>query len=178
MTASTVQRLTGEALSYDVTMLGYNYRMDELRAAVGLAQLERLPDWNRRRQALTRQYRSSLRARCPGVSVPFAEATRSTCHILPALLPASVRRQDVAELLRANGIQTSHHYPPIHLLSWYRARYPGLQLPQTEKFAQRELTIPLHPRMQETDVDRVVDALAGAMEMLSADRKEAEHARA
>ena len=178
MTATTVQRLTGQALSYDVTRLGYNYRMDELRAAIGLVQLEEVSAWNRKRQALTRQYRNSLHARCPTVSVPFSGAFQSTCHILPVILPAGNKHETVAGILRASGIQTSHHYPPIHLLSWYRERFPDVRLPQTEEFAERELTIPLHPRMEEEDVERVVDVLAQTLGSGTPDAAEIKHAHA
>jgi dTDP-4-amino-4,6-dideoxygalactose transaminase len=176
MTATTVQRLTGQALSYDVTMLGYNYRMDELRAAIGLVQIDSLGAWNRKRRALTLRYRDRLRDRCPGVTVPFSGAHLSTHHILPVILPAGVRRQEVAGRLRAQGIQTTHHYPPIHLLSLYRERFPGLHLPLTEEFSTRELTVPLHPKMQMEDVERVVDALADALGS-AGEEAELEHAR-
>ena len=79
MTTGTMQRLNSRLVTYDVTMLGNNYRMDELRAAVGLLQLARLPDWNRKRRALADAYRDLLREHCPSVTVPFA-APRPSAH--------------------------------------------------------------------------------------------------
>lgn len=163
MTSSTRQRLTGHAQGYDVTMLGYNHRMDELRAAVGLVQLAKLPAWNARRRALTALYRARLRSACPDVLVPFADDQASSHHILPVLLPEDADREAVMEALRADGIQTSVHYAPVHHFTLYRERCPGVALPLTEEFARRELTLPLHPKMEDGQVDTVVQALARAL---------------
>jgi len=160
MTTSTVQRLNGQG-NYDVTMLGFNYRMTELNAALGLVQLGKLAGWNARRKALSGLYRRLLQG--SGVDLPYAVEHLSTHHILPVLLPVSTDRQQVAATLRAGGVQTSFHYPPIHQLSWYRQRHPELRLPVTEAFAARELTLPLHPKMEEPDVEQVVRALCVAL---------------
>jgi dTDP-4-amino-4,6-dideoxygalactose transaminase len=156
MTTSTVQRLNGQG-TYDVTMLGFNYRMSELNAALGLVQLGKLSGWNARRKALTLQYKELLTGSCIGV--PFATQSLSTHHIFPVLLPDSADRGLVIAALRQEGIQTSFHYPPIHLLSWYRDLNPGVHLPVTEGFASRELTLPLHPKMEDAQVEHVTRAL-------------------
>jgi dTDP-4-amino-4,6-dideoxygalactose transaminase len=163
MTSGTLQRLSGRALTYDVTMLGYNYRMDELRAAVGLAQLRNLRRWNEKRERLTGAYRRRLRMQCPDVSVPFSMPRASSYHILPIILPEGADRPVVAERMRRAGIQTSVHYPPIHRFSWYQSRFPSVRLPKTEEFCRRELTLPLHPKLEERDVETVVGALAEAL---------------
>ena len=163
MTSGTLQRLSGHTLTYDVTMLGYNYRMDELRAAVGLVQLRNLRRWNEKRERLTGAYRKRLREHCPDVSVPFATQRASSHHILPVLLPKGADRPLVADRMRKEGIQTSMHYPPIHRFSWYQSRFPAVCLPKTEEFCRRELTLPLHPKMEEGDVEAVTGALAEAL---------------
>jgi dTDP-4-amino-4,6-dideoxygalactose transaminase len=163
MTSLTLQRLSDQTLSYDVTMLGYNYRMDELRAAIGLMQLRKLNHWNKKRERLTRVYRELLRSCCPDVSVPFSTPRASSYHILPVILPEGVNRQRVANQMRAAGIQTSFHYPPIHRFSWYRSRFPSVRLPKTEEFCRCELTLPLHPKLEERNVEMVVCALAKAL---------------
>jgi dTDP-4-amino-4,6-dideoxygalactose transaminase len=168
MTSGTFQRFSNRTVGYDVTMLGYNYRMDELRAAVGLAQLKKLARWNETRRKLTQLYMQTLKQHCPNICLPFAEwrasaEPSSSHHIMPIVLPENVDRQCVIDHLRDAGIQTSNHYPPIHRLSFYRNRLPSLSLPRTEQFAQRELTIPLHPKMEERQVETVVAALANAV---------------
>lgn len=163
MTSGTHQRLTSRTPNYDVTMLGFNYRMDELRAAIGLVQLERLAEWNRTRSHLAGMYRALIDEYCPSVHVAFSTPRTSTHHIMPVLLPDADVRSAVIGHLRDCGIQTTIHYPPVHQLSYYRNRYPGVRLPRTEEFARRELTLPLHPQMTLRSVEDVVEALASAV---------------
>jgi dTDP-4-amino-4,6-dideoxygalactose transaminase len=164
MTSATLDRHRGHAYSYDVTMLGYNYRLDELRAAVGLIQLRHLPEWNRKRNELAQAYRQKLGSRLPAVRVPFAAGHRTAAHLMPVLLPEGGRREGVMDSLRRSGIQTSIHYPPVNLFSYYRGLYPDVVLPKSEEYCRRELTLPLHPALEEEDVDRVVAGLQAALE--------------
>jgi dTDP-4-amino-4,6-dideoxygalactose transaminase len=163
MTSGTRQRLDSRSPDYDVTVLGFNYRMDELRAAVGLAQLERLKEWNEIRRRLSLHYRQLAAIRCPSVMVPFADPWPSAHHLMPVVLPADIDRQAVIDGLRRDGVQTTVHYPPVHRLTFYNDICPNCCLPQTEEFARRELTLPLHPRMMPADVDFVMNSLAAAL---------------
>ena len=87
MSSFTWDRHRGHSLSYDVTRLGYNYRIDEMRAALGLVQLARLPEANFQRRELTRRYREQLR-NVPGITLPFASLVEaSACHLFPLVLP-------------------------------------------------------------------------------------------
>lgn len=163
LTSGTFQRHGNSMPSYDVTMLGYNYRMDELRAAIGLVQLKKLMDWNDRRRELTALYRGYLAERAQHVVVPFSAPRKTACHIMPVVLPHDSARPDVITALRNAGVQTTIHYPPTHLFSYYREKFPGIELRETEDFARRELTLPLHPKMREEHVDHVTRALADAL---------------
>ncbi len=160
MTTSTFQRMQGATPLYDVTMLGYNYRIDDLRAAIGLVQLGHLAEWNARRRTLVGRYRATLARDCPAILTPFPPESASAHHIMPVLLPPDVDRDHVITALRDRGIQTTIHYPPVHRLSFYRCRQPLLSLPITEEYSRRELTLPLHPGMDDGAVERVVAALA------------------
>jgi dTDP-4-amino-4,6-dideoxygalactose transaminase len=127
-------------------------------------QIRHLESWNERRRVLTEAYRRRLAAQCPDVFVPFSRPPRdSVYHILPVVLPEGTDREIVSEKLRAAGIQTTVHYPAVHQFSWYRMRFPSVRLPVTEEFARRELTLPLHPRLDESDVEFVVHALSNAL---------------
>jgi dTDP-4-amino-4,6-dideoxygalactose transaminase len=163
MTIGTLQRLSSRAVTYDVTMLGYNYRMDDLRAAIGLVQLRKLGRWNDKRKILADAYKRWIEAYCPGVALPFSRPRDSSHHILPVILPTGADRQLVADKMRDAGVQTTVHYPPVHAFSWYRSRFPSVHLPQTEEFARRELTLPLHPKMEARHVATAVQALAQAL---------------
>lgn len=163
MTTGTLDRARGRAVGYDVVDCGHNFRMDELRAAMGLTQLERLLGWNEIRRALTAQYREALRESAPDIVIPFAGAHACSGHIMPVLLPEGTDRQRVMAAMLAQGIQTSVHYPPIHRFQFYQDKFPTPSLPQTEVFSERELTIPLHPRISAADLNRVVAALRDAV---------------
>ncbi len=162
MTSLTWDRHHGHAYSYDVIDLGYNYRIDEIRSALGLAQLDKLDNNNKRREAITRQYWQSLRN--TSLDLPFRSARgRSAYHIFPVLLPPGHDRIAFIDQLRGAGIQTSIHYPPIHWFQYYRARYPDVVLPVTEAVARREVTLPLFPDMTDEMVGWVVDAVQDAL---------------
>lgn len=163
MSTDTLTRHRGHAYSYDVTMLGYNYRMDELRAAIGLVQLAHLPQWTKKRCDLSNYYREVLIAQIPEVKVPFTPMHETAGHLMPVLLPAALNRQGIMDDLRNAGIQSSIHYPPIHHFSYYRERFPGIQLPKTEEFCARELTLPLHPSLTKEDVTFIGEALRKAV---------------
>ena len=163
MTSSTLDRHNGHAFSYDVTMLGYNYRMAELGAAMGLAQLTRLLEWNAYRKKLSDYYRRILNEQIASIAIPFSAAHETSAHIMPVLLQGDVDRQKVMQHLRNAGIQSSIHYPPVHRFSYYQKHFPDISLPNTEHFCSRELTLPLHPGLFESDVERVVKALKEAL---------------
>lgn len=160
LTSGTFQRVSRPTLTYDVTMLGYNYRMDELRAALGLVQLQHLPLWNARRKALCELYRNLLNERAPEVIVPFSPSQKSAYHIMPVVLPRGVDREAAILHLRDAGIQTSIHYPPAHSLSLYRELLPGVSLLNTEEYSSRELTLPLHPRLKDEHVDTITRTIS------------------
>jgi dTDP-4-amino-4,6-dideoxygalactose transaminase len=163
MTSGTRQRLDSRSPDYDVVTLGFNYRMDELRAALGLAQLGRLTEWNEIRRKLALRYRALIARQCAAVAVPFTDTWMSTHHLMPIVLPAAIDRQSVIDRLRADGIQTTIHYPSVHLMTYYGRLFPDCRLARTEEFASRELTLPLHPRMTPADVDLVVNSLAASL---------------
>lgn len=159
MTSSTLKRHKGHASGYDVVALGYNYRIDEIRAAIGIAQLEALDANNARRKSRVEQYRVLLKERLPLVVVPFGRYRgRPSYHIFPILLPDGVDRETTAGELTASGIQTSVHYRPVHTFAEY-ACYPA-SVSKTDRLAGRILTLPLFPSMGEPDIHTVVDALA------------------
>ncbi len=164
MTSGTWDRHRGRTDTYDVVGLGYNYRLDEPRAALLLARLEGLEADIARRRELTLRYRGLL-AEVPGLIVPFADGDvpGSSCYVMPVMLERDGEQSEVARRLRELGIQTSIFYPSVHRFSAYRERFPDLSLPITELASRTELTLPLFPHMSNDDQDRVVTALAEAV---------------
>lgn len=164
MTSGALERLEARSARYDVVSEGWNHRLDEIRAALGLVQLGRLAEMNARRARLAERYLDRLAplARA-GLVAPDARGGVSAHHIFPVLLPEAADRDLVAAELAAAGVQTSIHYPPVHVLSRFRELWPGTRLPLSEAYHRRTLTLPLHPKMAPQDVDMVVDALEVAL---------------
>jgi dTDP-4-amino-4,6-dideoxygalactose transaminase len=168
MTTLTWDRHQGHAHSYDVIELGYNYRIDEIRSALGIVQLGKLSQSNSMRKQFSEGYRAALRD--SDLEVPFGVISSepfSSYHLFPVLLPAKVNRGHFIDHLKRDGIQTSIHYPPIHQFQYYRGKYPNVSLPQTEAVAAREVTLPLYPTMGQRAVDLVVSAVMKALQDLS-----------
>jgi dTDP-4-amino-4,6-dideoxygalactose transaminase len=150
----------GRLSSYDIEGLGYNYRTTEIQSALGLAQLKKLDRNNRKRKTLVEAYRKELQE-VKGISIPFLQFQgHPSYHLFPILVHnkqkalSSILRDRVMEGLRNFKIQTSVHYPPVHLFSLYRKNfgYKKGMLPKTEEVSKREITLPLHPRMDGRDV--------------------------
>src|SRR5271154_4696925 len=161
MTSGTWDRHSGRTDTYDVTGLGYNYRLDEPRAALLLSRLERLESEISRRRELTLRYRGLL-AQVDGIIVPFedSDVPSSSCYVIPIMLERDGTQGEVSSRLRELGIQTSIFYPSIHRFSAYRERFPDTSLPITELASRTELTLPFYPHMSNDDQDRVVTALS------------------
>jgi dTDP-4-amino-4,6-dideoxygalactose transaminase len=168
MTSGTWERHSGYAQSYDVVALGYNYRLDEPRAALLHSRLTTLDDDLRARRRLVHRYRRLL-ADVVGVSVPYTDADvdHSSCYVMPVLLDTPAIRDPLREQLRGWGVQTSVLYPAIHEFTAYRDAN-RVRLPRTERAARRQLTLPLYPHLSEADQDRVVDALQESLRVVSA----------
>ena len=163
MTTLTLDRHKGRAVTYDVVRPGLNYRIDEIRAALGLVQLAKLDGANASRKRIVETYRREL-AGLAGVSLPFPdrEDRVSSSHIFPTLLAEDIERLEVVESLKGEGIQSSIHYPAIHHFSAYSWMELGAT-PIADEVARRELTLPLYPDMTEADVRMVTDALRNAL---------------
>lgn len=164
MTSGTWDRHSGRTDTYDVTGLGYNYRLDEPRSALLLSRMGRLESEIERRRELTLRYRGLLKE-LDGVIVPFedADVPGSSCYVLPIMLEQDGRQAEISRRLREQGIQTSIFYPSIHRFTAYSERFPGVSLPITELASRTELTLPFYPHMSHEDQDRVVASLAEAL---------------
>jgi len=164
MTSMTWDRHQGHAWSYDVVELGYNYRLDEIRSAIGMVQLGKLEKNNQKRRVLIDLYHSLLTEEVPSVVLPFLKHRgQSAGHLLPILLPVGQDRIKFMDKMKEQGIQTSIHYPPTHLFSYYQKNITYKPLPITESVAAREVTLPLHALLTEEQVHMVVSAVKVAL---------------
>lgn len=154
MTTLTWDRHLGHASGYDVEEHGMNYRLDEIRAALGRVQLSKLEEGNRKRRRLVSLYRRYL-GNVAGWTIPFAGLDESSaCHLMPAVAPNEAERARVAEALKAAQIQTSLHYPCIHEFSAFR-NFKAEGLEKSRDFSRRVITLPLYATMSESSVEEV-----------------------
>ncbi|MDA7455176.1 DegT/DnrJ/EryC1/StrS family aminotransferase [Planktomarina temperata] len=153
MTVGTLERYKGRALSYDVSEPGLNYRLDEMRAAIGLVQLEKFPAAQKQRKLLVNLYSELLRDCKILIPYDFEVNPHSTAayHIFPILLSPRVDRLKFMQHLKLLGIQTSIHYPSISAFKGLKAHVSGKDL-ITRKISEREVTLPLHTNMKKRDI--------------------------
>ncbi len=148
--------------TYEMVELGYNYRLTDLGAALGMSQLERLETFLARRRALARRYLDRLDGQhyldLPGIA-PDVDPAWHFMFVQLRLDRLGADRAAVYRALRAEGIGVNVHYIPVHEHPFYRHRFPGLSFPVAEAAYARLLTLPLHAGMTEADVDDVVTAL-------------------
>lgn len=161
MTSLSFDRHHGHAFSYDVKGLGFNFRFDEMRAALALVQLDKMSDNNRKRNGLALYYKKRLSV-LPQLHIPFLQHNYvSNYHIFPVLLPSGTHRSDIMTFMKEQGVQTSVHYPPIHLFSAYREFFGNHipHLPVTEEIGRRVLTLPMFPGLSFEDIDYIAGIL-------------------
>ena len=148
--------------TYAMVELGYNYRLTDIGAALGISQLSRLDAFLERRRSLAARYLERL-AGHEYLDVPTVDAgAEPAWHFMFVQLRLERLRADrsaIYHALRAEGIGVNVHYIPVHQHPYYRARYPRLTFPVAEAAYERLLTLPLHAGMTTADVDDVVAAL-------------------
>jgi len=163
MTSSTWDRHRGHDPSYDVVDIGFNYRLDEPRAALGLSRLTRLRDDIDRRRAWACAYRERL-APLRGLELAFDDAAveRSSHFAFPVLLSDRAARDRFREALKAQGIQTTW-YPALQTFSEYRRIAPRGGLPAAAEASDRHCVLPLSSTMDEAAIDTVVGGVGAAL---------------
>jgi UDP-4-amino-4,6-dideoxy-N-acetyl-beta-L-altrosamine transaminase len=147
---------------YEQTMLGYNYRMNDLQGALGTSQMRRLGAFVERRRQLARRY-DALLGDLPVVLPPADDGIRSSWHLYVVQLRDHPRLA-IYDAMRRAQIGVNVHYIPVHLQPFYRRLgfAPG-DFPQAEAYYDRALSLPLYPGMSDGDQDRVAGALRRAL---------------
>jgi dTDP-4-amino-4,6-dideoxygalactose transaminase len=163
LTSSTWDRHRGHDPAYDIVDIGFNFRLDEPRAALGLSRLARLEGDIAARRALVRAYRERL-AEVPGLELLWNErAVELSSHFFfPVLLPDRAARDRFRMRLKAAGVQTTW-YPALHTFTEYRAAAPPGGLPHADEAADRHCALPLSATMDEAAVEIVVEAVREAL---------------
>ena len=170
-----VGRRLGRAYYYEIVELGYNYRLTDIQAALGLSQLKKLDGFVARRERIAQTYTQAFRD-LPGVTPPVVRpGVRHAWHLYMLRLnldELDAKRDEVFAALRAENIGVHVHYVPVHLHPLYRERLgtrPG-QFPAVERFYERLLTLPLFPTMTDRDVQDVIEAVEKVVSWFAAKR--------
>jgi len=146
---------------YQIPDVGYNYRLTDMQCALGMSQLENLPEWVERRREIAAQYDAALADVGPVEPVFMREDSTCAYHLYVIRLNLdilSAGREQIFDALQAEGIGVNVHYIPVHYHPFYRERFDteeGL-CPVAEAAYERILTLPIFPRMTAGDVDDVI----------------------
>ncbi len=150
---------------HEMQELGFNYRITDIQAALGTSQLERLPEFIKRRREIAKEYRKRL-ATIPGITtLTEKEHVESAYHLFPILInkaPVAQNRKLVFEALRAENIGVQVHYIPVYRHPYYQKNVCTTQKPEcpnADNFYAGEISLPMFPSMTEQDISDVVEAL-------------------
>jgi len=164
MTSMSYDRAKGHSTEYDVIDLGYNYRMDDIHAAIGLAQLDKIEEDLHKRAEIRQAYIDKLQG-IDDIIIPFKNNKEfSSNYIFPIILKDStyIKRDHLREKLAEAGIQTSVHYPAVHRFSIYKDFYS--ELPKTDYVKDCIVTLPMYSKLDKESVQYIGKILKKILE--------------
>ena len=163
MTSLSYERSKGHSTSYDVIELGYNYRMDDIHASIGLAQLNKITKDLQKRSEIRKNYIDLLKD-IEGITIPFKDYDEFTSNYIFTVVlneSTSEKRDQVRTLLAESGIQTSVHYPAVHRFEIYKDF--RADLPVTSYVSDNLITLPMYSGLTYSDLRYVADELESAI---------------
>jgi dTDP-4-amino-4,6-dideoxygalactose transaminase len=159
MTTMSYERAKGHATTYDIVDLGYNFRLDDIRASIGIVQMKKLPEDLNKRAIIRSLYLERLLLN-PFIFVPYSENSEFVSnYILPVVLKNSTseKRDRIREKLHEIGIQTSVHYPAVHRFTIYS--HLQADLPNTEYVTDNEITLPMYSTLTNAEIEFICSSL-------------------
>jgi len=165
---------------YEITAPGYKYNMPDVLAAIGLAQLRKVDAMRRRREEIASQYTEAFSHLSELETPSTRDGVRHAWHLYPLRLPdESVpdSRDAFVQELKSRNIGSSVHFIPLHVHPYYRSTYSyqPADLPVAFREYRREISLPIYSRMNDVDVQRVIDAVSATVELF---RSRSHYARA
>lgn len=164
------QREANGAWFYEMSDLGYNYRITDFQCALGISQLKKLPDWIKRRQEIAGVYDEAFGNYADITPLQTAMGVSNAYHLYVIKLAETIDREKVFSELRKNGIGVNVHYIPVHMHPYYKKSYSGTQdsttaplhhclplCPVAEKAYQQIISIPMFPAMTDAEVNEVIE---------------------
>ena len=159
MTSLSYERSKGHSTGYDVIELGYNNRMDDIRSAIGIVQLDKLKDDLLKRQQVREWYEEALSG-TDKIIIPFLNYQEFTSnYIFPIILKDSdfQKKNEIRDKLAEKGIQTSVHYPAVHRFSIYKEYYTDL--PKTDYVTDNLITLPMFGKLLKDEILYISSAI-------------------
>lgn len=157
MTTMSYQRATGHATEYDITCLGYNFRLDDIRAAIAIEQLKKLTGDIQKRISIRKHYIERF-SDVSRIVIPFSNWKEfSSNYIFPIVIKNSTKekRNALRDYIHSQGVQTSIHYPAVHKFSIYKDL--NAKLPNTEYVSDNEVTLPMYAALTVEQVDFICE---------------------
>lgn len=167
------ERAAQGTFAYEMTSLGWNYRLSDVHAALGTSQMRKLDGWLARRREIAAAYDRAFAGANGFRPLSQRHGTDNAYHLYVIRLDehyGAPGRAALYQRLRAAGIGVNVHYEPVHLHPFYRSRFgtaPGL-CPAGESAAERIITLPLHQGMTDGEVCRVIDSVLSTTQSLAA----------
>jgi perosamine synthetase len=164
MTKSAFDREKKATWYYDVVDMGYNYRLNEVQAALGVSQLKRIEEINERRIGAARYYSQKLEE-IAGIIPPYEAKDRTHIYhlyVIRVTEKCCIDRDELYKKLSAKGIGLSVHYTPLHLFDFYKKKlgYKEGDFPFAEKISEEILSLPLFPTLSKKQIDYVVKQIS------------------
>jgi perosamine synthetase len=169
ITSDHYQRETAGSWFYEMVDLGYNYRLTDIQCALGLSQLQKLPDFLAKRRKIATRYNQIFATTQNMRPLKVKESVLHAFHLYVIALEFDVMgktRQHLFKLLRQHGIGVNVHYIPVHLHPYYRKKLgsaPG-DCPAAELMYEKILSLPIYPNMTEAQVKEVVEKISRAID--------------
>ena len=157
---------------YEMHSLGYNYRMTDIQAALGISQLKKLDAFVERRRRVAKAYNKVFKDN-PYFDIPQERNyAGSSYHLYPIRImdPYKNRKKEIFAMLKAKKLGVQVHYIPIYLQPYYQGLgYRKGLCPKAEDFYKRELSIPLYPALSDEEVEYVVKTISNVFNTLQED---------
>ena len=165
------ERQTKSTHHYEMTELGYNYRIPDLLCALGINQLKRLPQWIKKRQSIAKFYDEKFKS-LDKFLTPLTQKCDNAYHIYIIKLKLenlTATRDEIFSALHAEGLGVNVHYMPIHMHPFYKENYHTFEgmMPVAEDCYKRILTLPIFPTMTDQDMQDTVDILSKVLNAYS-----------
>jgi perosamine synthetase len=149
---------------YEMHALGYNYRMTDIQAALGVSQMDKLDGFVKRRQEIAEQYNNAF-SQCLGITTPFQHpSTKSSWHLYVIRWGLGMDRAKAFGELRKRNIGVHVHYIPVYNQPYYRGLgYKQKQCPHAELYYEEAMSLPVYPGMSDEDVNDVIHAVKAVL---------------